>query len=78
MYNSQVSLFSHNRYQECLTVLPFEGAWVHPQFFVRSVLLVVLVFCVVFFYLFVIILSCVPDVAGVSGLSILDCPFGFL
>ena len=33
-------------------------------------------FCVVFVCLRPV--SCVPTVAGVSGLSILDCPFGFL
>ena len=35
-----------------------------------------LVFCVVF--LFGLSLSCVPNVDSFSGLSILDCPFGFL
>ena len=54
-------------------------------------LLIFLVFCVVFFgevrvahllsFLCCVCLrsvSCVPNVASVSGLSILDCPFGFL
>jgi hypothetical protein len=35
-----------------------------------------LVFCVVFFALFVCV-ACVPNVASFSGLWILDCPFSF-
>ena len=46
---------------------------------VRSVLLIVLVFYVVFLcFVCRRPVSCVPNVASVSGLSILDCPFGFL
>ena len=39
----------------------------------------VLVFCVVlwFFVSFDFVLSFIPNVCGVSSLSILDCPFGF-
>jgi len=61
--------------------LPFAGSWVQPWFLVRFVLLIVLVFyVVVFFRLFVCLppVSCVTNVASFSGLSILDCPFGFL
>ena len=34
--------------------------------------------CVSFFYLFFFPVCCMPNVTSVSGLSILDCPFGFL
>ena len=46
---------------------------------VRFAHYIILVFCVGFFC-FVCLrpVSCVPNVASVSGLSILDCPFGFL
>jgi len=42
------------------------------------VLLIVLVLYVVFIIFFVFVLCHLPNVAYVSGLSILDCPFGFL
>jgi hydrogenase-4 membrane subunit HyfE len=47
-----------------------------PPFFVGRIRVAhLLIFCVVF----VLCLdSCVPSVACFSGLSILDCPFGFL
>ena len=51
--------------------LPFAGAWVHPRLFVRSVLLISLVFCVMFFILFVFVLCFVYPMLPVS----LDCPF---
>jgi uncharacterized membrane protein required for colicin V production len=41
-------------------------------------LLVVLVFCVVFYMLFVFVLCLVSNAVCVSGLSIVDCHFGFL
>jgi len=66
--------------EEELTVLHFlhfTSTWVHPQFFVLSVLLFFLFFSVVLFVLFVFVLCPVFDVACVSSLSILDCPFGF-
>ena len=47
-------------------------------FLMGSVLLIVLVFCVVFFVLFFLVMCLVPSVSVVSGLSIIDCPFGFL
>ena len=47
-----------------------------PRFLVVSVLLIFLVFCCIFI-LFVFILCLVPDVAGVSRLSILDMPLQF-
>jgi uncharacterized membrane protein len=47
-------------------------------YFGGSVLLIVLVFCVVFFVLFFLVMCLVPSVSVVSGLSIIDCPFGFL
>jgi hypothetical protein len=50
-------------------------------FLVGSVLFIFLVFCVVmcvFAYFCLRPLSGVPNVASVSGLSIFDCPFGFL
>ena len=47
--------------------------------FVRSVLLIVLVFYVVFLcFVCRRPVSCVPNVASFSRLSILDFPFGFL
>ena len=50
-----------------------------PMVLVRSVLLIALVFYVVFLcFVCRRPVSCVPNVASVSGLSILDCPFGFL
>jgi hypothetical protein len=47
---------------------------------VGSVLLIIFKFSVLCFWCFVCLrpVSCVPNVAGVSGLPILDCPFGFL
>jgi hypothetical protein len=47
-----------------------------PQFLVGSVLPIILVFCVVFW--FVIVRCLVSDVAVVSELSIRECFFGFL
>jgi hypothetical protein len=49
-------------------------------FLVGSVLLILLVFCVLLcvFFVYLRSVSCVPNVASVSGLSILDRPFGFL
>ena len=49
-------------------------------FLVAPVLLIFLVFCVLLFvlYNFVCSVSCVPNVACVSGLPILNCSFGFL
>ena len=44
---------------------------------VGSALLIFLVFCV-FCFVCLRPVSCVPNVASVSGLSILDFPFGFL
>jgi len=46
---------------------------------VRFAHYIILVFCVVvFFAWFVFVLYLVPNVTSVSGLSILDCLFGFL
>ena len=49
-----------------------------PLLLVGSVLISVLVFCVLLFFFCHRPVSCVPNVASVSGLSILDCHFGFL
>ena len=56
---------------------PFANSWFHPQFFceVRVVLLRFL--CCVVFFVSLRPVSCVPNVASFSGLSIIDCPFGF-
>ena len=51
--------------------------WFHPRVLTGSVLLIFLVFWALF-YLFCLSSSCVSNVASVSGLSILDCSFGFL
>jgi len=45
-------------------------------FFVGSVFLILLDYCIV--CVVCLSLSCVLNVSSVSGLSILDCPFGFL
>jgi hypothetical protein len=57
----------------------FASFWVHHRMYVGSVLLIFLVFCVVlcFRVLFVFVLY-VQCFAGVSGLSILDCPHRLL
>ena len=46
--------------------------------FAGSVSLIVLVFCIVFFNFVYPVLCLVSNVASVSGLSNLDCLFGFL
>jgi hypothetical protein len=51
--------------------LHFERIWVHPQFLVGSMLLMLSVFCVVFFVLFVFVLCLMYPMLPVS----LDCPF---
>ena len=51
--------------------IAFTTTWVHPTFLVGSVLLIFLVFCVVFFVLFVFILWLVSSMLPLS----LDCPF---
>ena len=57
--------------------LPFVSTWVHSQKFGAIQLLIVLVFCVVFFFiLFVFILCLVPNVGCITDLSIIDWPFG--
>ena len=48
------------------------------QFLVDFIMLKYLVFCGVFFVLFVFVLYHVPGIIRVSGFSILDYPFGFL
>ena len=57
--------------------LPFVSTWFQPRFFVKSVLVVFLVFCVLC-CIFVCLhpVSCVSNVPIVFRLSILDCPFG--
>ena len=59
--------------------ITFTGTLVQSCFFVGSVLLSFLVFCFLFFcFVCLCPVSCVPSVASVSGLSILDCPSSFL
>jgi hypothetical protein len=56
---------------------PFVSTWFQPRFFVKSVLVIFLVFCglcCIFVCLHPV--SCVLNVAIVFRLSILDCPFG--
>jgi hypothetical protein len=55
----------------------FWTSWVKP-FFAGSVSFIVLVFCIVFFNFVYPVLCLVSNVATVSGLSNLDCLFGFL
>jgi hypothetical protein len=63
-----------------LTPVFIASNWAHPSLFVvvGSMLLVFLIFCVVFCFPCFRPLFCLPNVASVSRLSILDCPFGFL
>jgi hypothetical protein len=49
-----------------------------PIFGVRSVLFIFLALCSIFCFICLHPVSCVLDVASVSGLSILDYPFSFL
>ena len=87
-------IFAHSRVQHIFNVevtwrclirdrncLPFPSTWVHHNF-CEFVLLIVFRFmcCVVLCFCFVCLrpVSCVTNVTGVSGLSILDYPFGFL
>jgi hypothetical protein len=60
----------------------FWGRVAHPFSFLccvlGPVLLIFLVLCVVFSILFVFVLFFVPNISCVSGMSILDYPFGFL
>ena len=71
-----------NKNQEVLTLreymdfMPFYGIRVTNRFSFPCC--VVLLFCCFYFILLVFILCRVPNVAFVSGLSILDCSFGFL
>lgn len=60
--------------------LSFLSTWVHPRLLVVSMLLICLVFCSVFFYIFVCLrsLSWVLNIARVSKLFILGFPFRFL
>ena len=71
--------------------LPFASAWVHPGFFVGSVLVIFLVFSVVLILLFAFVLCLLCQMLPLSlwivhsslhlvfsGLSILDYTFGFL
>ena len=61
--------------KEILTFREHQGS---PQILVGFVLLIFLVFYVVFFcFVSIRPVSCVPNVASFSGLSILDCLFGF-
>jgi hypothetical protein len=50
----------------------------HPRFFVGSVLLVFLVFCVMLLVLFVFVLCLAYNVIYLSELFIIDCPFCFI
>ena len=58
------------------SMLGVAGTWIQHKFLVGYLLFISLVFCVVL--LFCLSSSCVPNIASFSGLSILDCAFGFL
>ena len=74
VYLWRAPVFTHDR-----NCLPLASTCVHPRILVGSVLLIFLVFCVVFLCsVWLCLVSCVRNVANVSGLSTLDCPFGFL
>jgi len=52
--------------------------WVNSRFMVASVLLMLLVYCVMFFcFVCVRPVSCAPNVVSFSRLSCLDWPFRF-
>ena len=81
LYPSWLYIWEARRvsYKKQKLFIPFPSTWVHPRFLVGSVLLIFLMFCVfLFFFVCIRPLSCVPNVASVSGLSILDSSFGFL
>ena len=70
----------------CLSLV---NTWVHPRFYGDSCCFIYLVFCVVFFILFVFVVCLMSKVVCVSGLLLfcvlcpksslsLDCSFGFL
>jgi len=50
----------------------------YPRFLKESVFLICLFFCVLFCFVCLLLVSCLLNVAIVFGLSILNCPFGFL
>jgi hypothetical protein len=62
--------------------LPFASIWVHPRFFggvcVVNLLGFSVLCCVVFSFVCLCPVSCVPNVASVSRLFLLDRLFGFL
>ena len=59
--------------------LPFMSILVHSRFFGRVCVVHLFSFlCYIFCFVCLRHVSCVPNVASVSGLFILDCPFGFL
>ena len=91
-YDIHVSIYHLTRLLSYLTLymsyirsrnrLTSAGTWFHAGFLAGSVLLICLVFCVVVSCVRVLFVlrsvSCVPLVASVPGLLILECPFGFL
>jgi len=66
--------------QEVITAYSSRAPRFNTGFLVGPVLLNFLVSCVVLsiFVLFVLVLTCVPYAASVSGFFILDCTFSFL
>ena len=72
-----VTLHENLCYPSWEPVLPFVRTCVHPLFLLMSALLIFLVFCVIFYCLFVFVLCHAPDVACVSGLPILVYPLSF-
>ena len=54
--------------------LPSASTWIQPRFFVAHLFNFL---CCVFMFACLRLVSCFPSVTDVSGLSILDCPFGF-
>ena len=80
-------LFAHSCVQHVLTIwvtwqclirVRKYLSWVHLRLLVWSVFLIFFLCCVVLCFVCLCRVSCVPYVASVSGLSILDCPLGFL
>jgi len=65
--------FTRSYYNVC-NYLTYSSTWVHPQFLVGSVLLILVLGVVLFLF---VLFARVPNVSSVSGFSILDCPFRF-
>ena len=76
-------VFAHAQHDGCLVkgrnCLPFGSTWLHYRFLMGPVFLIFLAFrVVVFCFVCLRHVSCVPNIVNFSGLSFFDCPFDFL